>query len=122
MILYVLCQFILVNYISPLLDENYLANYWDDGIQYIITVIAYLAFCLAFSVALIVLQIYFLRVWCFRLNDIGINNYLRFLPVLCFVILLINNFYILSPWVVYFYYFVIFLSAIPKTDYFISKD
>ncbi len=115
---YFLCQLILINYISPLLDENYLSQYWSDGIKYVISAIVYLCFCLIFALSLIILQIYFLRVWVFRLNDIGFNQYLCILPFFCFLVLLINNFFIFSPWVIYPYFLLIFLSAIPSTGCF----
>lgn len=117
-VFYFLCQLILINYISPLLDENYLSEYWSDGIQYVISVIIYLCFCLLFALSLIVLQIYFLRIWVFRLNDIGFNQYLCIFPFFYFLVLLINNFFIFSPWVAYPYFLLIFVSAIPSTGRF----
>lgn len=116
-VLYFLCQFILINYVSPLLDKNYLSEIWNDGIAYAISVIAYIIFCLIFSVLLIFLQIYFLRIWVFRLNDIGISKYLCTTPVLCFLIVVINNFFIFNSWIIYSYYFLIFISCIPPTGY-----
>ncbi|EFE51779.1 hypothetical protein PROVRETT_09507 [Providencia rettgeri DSM 1131] len=115
--LYFLCQFVLINYISPLLDENYLSEIWSDGVGYAISVIIYVIFCLVLSMTLIFLQVYFLRIWVFRLNDIGINKYLCATPVLCFLIVVINNFFIFNSWIIYSYYLLIFISFIPPTGY-----
>lgn len=116
-ILYFFCQFILINYVSPLLDKNHLSEIWSDGIAYAISVIIYIIFCLIFSMLLIVLQIYFLRIWIFRLNDIGINKYICVTPVLLFLIVVINNFFIFNSWIIYSYYFLIFISCIPSTGH-----
>lgn len=53
MMLYFLCQFVLINYISPLLDENYLSEIWSDGVGYAISVTIYVIFCLVLSMTLI---------------------------------------------------------------------
>jgi len=115
--LYFFCQFILINYVSPLLDKNHLSEIWNDGIAYAISVIVYVIFCLIFSLLLILLQVYFLRIWIFRLNDIGVRKYLCVTPVLFFLIMVINNFFIFNSWIIYSYYFLIFISCIPSSGY-----
>lgn len=110
--LYIIFQFILINYISPLLNKNYFAIYWISDVGYVISVIIYVICCLLFTCSLVILQFYFLKFWCFRLNDICLNKFICIIPLVLFLIVLINNFFIFNPWVKYFYYLSIFLSCI----------
>lgn len=113
----ILGQSCLIYTVFPLLYENYLSAYWSDGVAYLITTIIYFYACVIFSLSLLLLQFYFLTIWRARLSDIGFNNFGRNLPFFCFFILLINNFFIFSHEVLYTYYSLIFISALPPTHY-----
>lgn len=117
-IIFFLLLLILIKYISPLLKDNYLSEYWNEGVPYLISAIIYLCFCLIYSISLIVIQLCFLMLWIFRLNDIGVNKYLCFFPFFYYVIFLFNNFFIFSSLVFYSYFILIFISGLPPTHYF----